>query len=586
MMHEDREPKDEEDRGFGGLVRAIRRRSRLTQEQLADKSGVSTRTIVQLESGRVRHPRRQTVRLLADALGVVAGERDAFEAAARDGYWNDALAAAPVGSDGKVAQVPRQLPIDPLYFVGRTADISALSDALLTTSNEDTAVRLAAVTGTAGVGKTALVVHWAHRVADNFRDGQLYLDLRGFDPGRSALGPDEAVRALLDAFGVPPAQIPVGLPAQAALWRSVVVGRRVLIVLDNARDEEQVRPLLPGSSACVVVISRDQLSGLVAAEGAYPLTLGLLRPEEARELLSRRLGEDRLAEQPAAVDELIRRCAGLPLALAVMAARAANHPSFGLESLAVELKDEQGCLDAFDSGDPATNVRAALSWSYHTLGPSAARMLRLLGLHPGPEVSVPAAASLAGVNTREARSALAELARAHLLTEQAPGRYSSHDLLHCYAAELSASVESAGQRDAAVRRLLDHYLQTANNAGKVLYPHRASIRLVLPEPSVVAENFVNRQHASAWFAIEQAALLSAIQMANRGGFDRHAWQLAWTFMLFLDGQGYWDNLAAAERTALPSAERLGDPVAQAPRPSWHSSRGYVARPVRGRTHSA
>src|SRR5439155_14511702 len=243
------------------------------------------------------------------------------------------------------------------------------------------------------------------------------VNLRGFDPS-SPMTADAAVRAFLDALGVPAARIPVGQQAQVGLYRSLLAGKRLLVVLDNARDAEQVRPLLPGSPGCLAIVtSRNQLAGLVAGAGAHPLTLDLLTPKEARDLLNERLTAARLASDPEAADAAIACCAGLPLALTIFAARAAMYPDFPLAALAAELRDAAGALHALDAGDAATDVRAVFSWSYRTLSTGAARLFRLLGLHPGPDVSAAAATSLAGVPAPQARALLGELTRAHLLTE-------------------------------------------------------------------------------------------------------------------------------------------------------------------------
>ena len=300
-------------------------------------------------------------------------------------------------------------------------------------------VVISAIDGTAGIGKTAVALHWAHRVADRFPDGQLYVNLRGFDPAGSPMAPAEAVRGFLDAFEVPAERIPINLEAQAALYRSLVSGRRILVVLDNARDVGQVRPLLPGSPGCVVVVtSRNHLTSLITVEGARPLTLDLLPVEEAAELLARRLGSGRLAAEQQAVEEIIALCAQLPLALSIVAARAAAHPGFPLAALAAELRDARGGLDGFTSGDLTTDLRAVFSWSYQRLGTPAARLFRLLALHPGPDIAIPAAASLAALPAHEVRNLLAELSRSHLLEEHIPGRFAFHDLLRAYATELVA----------------------------------------------------------------------------------------------------------------------------------------------------
>jgi len=277
------------------------------------------------------------------------------------------------------------------------------------------------------VGKTTLAVQWAHRIAGRFPDGQLYVNLRGFGPDGTPVDPAEAIRGFLDALGAPAARIPPGMAGQTALYRSLLRGKRVLVVLDNARDAAQVRPLLPGSPGCLAIVtSRDQLIGLVAAEGAAALDLDLPTTAEAHDLLERRLGEVRLASDPDAADEIIQRCARLPLALAIVAARAAAHPSFRLADIAAELREATAVLDPLEGDELSFDVRAVFSWSYQALPADAARLFRLLGLQPGPDIAIAAAASLAAIPSQQARPLLAELARAHLLTEYAPGRHGFH----------------------------------------------------------------------------------------------------------------------------------------------------------------
>ncbi|WP_442788735.1 NB-ARC domain-containing protein [Dactylosporangium sp. NBC_01737] len=280
-------------------------------------------------------------------------------------------------------------------FAGRAGELAGL-DKLVTGDGDGQAV-VAVVTGTAGVGKSALVVHWAHRAAEHFPDGQLYVNLRGFDPGGRPVDPADAVRGFLEAFGVAAERIPADLAAQAALLRSLLAGRRVLIVLDNARDAAQVRPLLPGTPGCLAVVtSRDALTSLVVLEGAVGVTVDLLSDGEAADLLVRRLGAARVAAEPAAVAEIVTRCARLPLALAVVAGRAATRPELPLADLAASLR-AAGTLDAIAGDDPVCDPRAVFSWSYRALRPPAAELLRRFSLAPGPDLGADAIASLAGV---------------------------------------------------------------------------------------------------------------------------------------------------------------------------------------------
>ncbi len=479
-----------------------------------------------------------------------------------------ALADGPVRLDPVPGtSTPAQLPPAVHGFAGRSRELAHLDAMLATTTvtrSEAPTVVISAVSGTAGVGKTALALHWAHRVAGEFPDGQLYVNLRGFDPGGAALEPCEALRGFLEAFDVPMARIPSSLDGRTALYRSLVSGKRILVVLDNARDVEQVRPLLPGSAGCLVVVtSRHRLTSLVAAEGAYPLILDTLTRTEARDLLSHRLGADRVAREPGAVDQIITSCARLPLALAIAAARAATQPDFPLSTVAGELCSAQGTLDAFDGGDSATDVRAVFSCSYRTLSPAAARLFRLLGLHPAPEISVAAAASLGALGPDTIRALLAELIQAHLLTQTAPGRYCFHDLLRAYAAEQVQRFETAADRRSAVRRLLDHFLHTALGAATLLEPYLDPIPTAPPGVGVVVSQLRTADAALAWFATEHAALTAAVPWAAELGCDAHAWQLSWTTTTFRLRRGLWAAHTAAHLVAVEAARRLGDPVGEA-----------------------
>jgi len=501
-------------------------------------------------------------RVLADDLGVDPGpelQRLQHRILAADPELLIAESSGPRMAQEQV--VPAQLPGAVRHFAGREGELRALAGMLSEPAGTAGTVVISAIDGTAGIGKTALAVHFAHQAAARFPDGQLYVNLRGFDPSGSPVTVAEAVRGFLDAFAVDPRRIPASFDAAAALYRSLLAGKRVLVVLDNARDARQVRPLLPGSPSCLVVVtSRSQLTSLVATEGAHPLTLGLLTAGEARELLTRRLGSERIAGDPQAADELIVLCARLPLALNIAAARAAAHPGFPLAALATELRDSRGRLAALDAGDAAASVGAVFSWSYRQLSGPAARTFRLLGLHPGPDISVPASASLAGVSLGHAGRALAELTRAHLITEHAPGRFTFHDLLRAYAAGQASVHDSDTERQAAIRRGLDHYLHTACAADRLLIPARDPIALAPPQPGVIPGSLTDPGQALGWFRAEHQVLLAATAQAADAGFDVRAWQLPWALATFLDRQGHWQDWDTTQRIALAAARRSGDAV--------------------------
>jgi DNA-binding SARP family transcriptional activator/tetratricopeptide (TPR) repeat protein len=466
--------------------------------------------------------------------------------------------------------VPAQLPLDAQGFSGRQDELATLHAMLppARPAGTDEPVPVVIISGTAGVGKTALAIHFGRQVAKRFPDGQLYVNLRGRDPGTPPVEPGEALRFFLDAFGVPPYRIVASTEERAALYRSLVDGRRMLIVLDNASNAAQVRPLLPGSPGCLVVVtSRNQMAGLVAAEGAALVTLDVLSHAEAHEMLARRLGRERVAAEPEAADEIIGECARLPLALSIAVGRAAagsaGRAKRPLAELAAELRDARGRLDALEEGDAATDVRAVLSWSYDQLSPAAARMFRLLGLHPGPDISLPAAASLAGIPRAEAGTALRELARTHMVTERLPGRFTFHDLLRAYAADQAERHDAAAERDAAMHRVLDHYLHTATAASQRFGPFRSPLRLPAPQPGVLPADMTDKDQAMAWFDAEVQVLNALIGYASANGFDGYAWQIPWALGPFFYRRGLWRNYAASQQTALEAARRLGEPVALA-----------------------
>jgi DNA-binding SARP family transcriptional activator/DNA-binding XRE family transcriptional regulator len=463
-----------------------------------------------------------------------------------------------------VPVVPRQLPAAPRYFTGLAGEVDTLSGLLERDSGEASGVVIAALIGMAGIGKTALAVHWAHQVASRFPNGQLFVNLRGFSPSGTPVTPTEAICGFLTALGVPTARIPVDTACQAALYRSLLVGRRMLIVLDNAQDAEQVRLLLPGSPGCLVLVtSRNRLTGLAAAEGAHLLPLDVLTDREARDLLTRSLGAGRAMAEPAAVSELIGLCARLPLALCGLAARAAARPRLPLAALAAEMRDERGRLDALETGESATSVRVVFSWSRAMLSELAGRMFRLLGVHAGPDITVPAAASLAGLSRSQAYMALAELCDGHLVTEHAVHRYMCHDLLRAYAAEAARIRDSDAERREAVHRVLDHYLHTANAASAMLYPHYMQFTCDQLRSGVLPEEIDDPGQAAEWFENERHVLLAVIDKAAEDAYTPHAWELPWAAAPFFMGEAYLRKLTAAQESALAIACKLGDLAGQA-----------------------
>ena len=461
--------------------------------------------------------------------------------------------------------VPRDLPIGVRNFTGRSSELRALTRALDESGTETPGtVVISAIAGTAGVGKTALALNWAHQIADRFPDGQLHVNLRGFDPSGAPAGPETAIRGFLDALGVAPQRIPPDSQAQARLYRSLLADQRMLVVLDNARDERQVRPLLPASpGSLVLVTSRSQLSGLAVTDGARLFILDVLSHAEAVQLLTARIGHARVAAEADAVGQIVTLCACLPLALAVAAARAAARPGFPLSTLAAELRDATGRMDVLDAGAPAVSVRAVFSWSCQQLTAQAVRMFRLLGLHPGPDISIPAAASLTATEQPETRRLLGELTRLHLITEHAPGRYALHDLLRTYAADQARACDSEPERREAIGRVLDHYLHSAAHGAFTVTSTFEPVTLIPPRSGTIPERPVGPRSALAWFDAEHQVLLAAAGLAAESGFGTHAWQLPWAMTPFLRKRGHWQEWAAIQRTALAAATRLGDMTGQA-----------------------
>ncbi|MEU3255806.1 BTAD domain-containing putative transcriptional regulator [Streptomyces sp. NPDC006997] len=458
---------------------------------------------------------------------------------------------------------PSQLPSDLPTFTGRRGELDQIARLLPTEGQPDAAV-IALVDGMAGAGKTTLAVHWAHRVADRFPDGSLFVNLRGHDRDGSVLDPSDALTAFLVALGTAAHAVPDGLDAQAALYRSVLADRRVLIVLDNARDTEQVRPLLPGTPGCLTVVtSRNRLSGLVAGQGAHPLTLGPPTAAEAREMLARRLGAARVEAEPAAADDIVALCARLPLTLAVVAARAAHHPEFRLTDIAAELKESHGSLDAFTGGEVGTDVRAVFSWSYQALPPATADLFRRLSLHPGPDIGTAAASALAGVPRGRARALLTELTGASLLTERDPGRFVFHDLLRAYAAEAAEAEDTDGERGQALLRMYDHYLHTAHHAASALDPFRQ----MLPPPPATTDSaprrFTDRADATAWLRAERYVLRAVVGHAAAHGHDDHAWRTAYALDVYFNRLGFWQDLMEINGVALDAARSAGHLTGQA-----------------------
>lgn len=455
---------------------------------------------------------------------------------------------------------PAQLPADLPAFVGRSAEIEAIRTYAL----PGRSVVVTAIGGMAGIGKTSFAVHWAHQIADQFPDGQLYANLRGFDPGGAAALPGDVLMSFLEALGVSSERIPHGLDARAALFRSKLAGRRFLVVLDNARDTMHVRPLLPGAATSLVMVtSRDTLAGLVASQGAWPIVLTPMDDVEAWALLSTRMGRARLLAEPEAVEQIVAACAGLPIGLTVVAARAATRPQLSLREVSAGLHDSAQRLDILTTGDPLTDVRAVFSWSYHALTDTAARLFRLLGLHTAPDISADAAASLVGLTRARLQDPLAKLAEAALVVKRTDGRYEMHDLMRSYARETAGHTDPLAERQAAIARLVDHYMQAAYTAARLINPARMAMSWTEPLAQVILPTLSARAGAFAWFEGEHQALLAAVDLAAGNGLDRPAARLAWALSGFFMVSAHWDDLVRAATSGSTAARRTGDNEAEA-----------------------
>jgi DNA-binding SARP family transcriptional activator/Tfp pilus assembly protein PilF len=469
---------------------------------------------------------------------------------------------SPAVDSARVAP-PRQLPAAVPQFTGRAGELEVLTRLLDHASDErQGTVLISAIGGTAGVGKTALAIQWAHQVTECFPDGQLYVNLRGYDPAQPMPAADALAR-FLRALGVPGQHIPPEEDERASRYRSLLAGKRMLVVLDNAGSADQVRPLLPGTPTCTVVVtSRDALAGLVARDGATRLDLDLLPLEDAVGLLRTLIGA-RVDAAPDAAAELADQCCRLPLALRVAAELAASHPGVPLAELTGELADLHKRLDLLVAGgDRRTAVRAVFSWSYHHLSADAACTFRLLGLHPGPDFELYAAAALTGMSTEQARQMLDVLARAHLIHIPSPGRYGLHDLLRAYARELAAACDGREQHE-ALTRLFDHYLGTAAAAMDTLFPAERHWRPDIPSPSPPVAPVTSPAAAQGWLDAQRATLVTATVHAAEHGWPSHTTQLAGTLSRYLDHGSHYPEAIIIHSRARIAARQAGDTAAEA-----------------------
>lgn len=465
-------------------------------------------------------------------------------------------------TSGNVTLIPRQLPSGSHTFIGRAGELAELSAMLDEAVRPGGPVLVSTVTGIGGIGKTWLAVQWANQNMDRFPDGQLFVDMRGFGPSSEVLSAHSALQGFLNALGVDVARLPADLDGQVAHYRSLLADKRMLILIDNAKDFDQVTPLLPGKSACMVIVTcREWPADMVTIHGAQPMLLGALSTEEALELLTARLGRARMTAEPEAAAQLVASCAGLPLALSIIAGRALAHPDFSLASLAAELRSTSTRLSTLDEEMPVKGVSDVLSWSLRGLDRRHQEVFELLGLAPGPDIGTRAAAQLAGLGLAQAGSALRALARCSLVQEHSPGRFGMHELVRLYAVVRARQDRPAGDHTGKVRRLVAYYLYNSYVADQVLDPGSQPIEPLPPKPPGDLPGLTSHEAAIEWFAAEHANLLAAQQTASEAGWHVEAWQLAWSMHTYhwLHGNLYED--LAIWQIALESARRLGAALA-------------------------
>jgi tetratricopeptide (TPR) repeat protein/transcriptional regulator with XRE-family HTH domain len=532
-------------RNFAGVLRELRRRAQVTQQELADAAGLSLRTVSDLERGVATTPQKETVRLLADAMGLIGPERTRFETAAR----GHPLA----GPQPAAAAAMRSLPRDVASFTGRQRELDQLAE------SAGGVVGIHAIGGMAGVGKTAFAVHAAHQLADRFPDGQIFLQLYGHTPGQRPADPVDALGSLLLTIGVPAARIPPGLEARTALWRDRVADKRLLLLLDDATNSEQVRPLLPGEGGSLVLVtSRRHLSAL---DDAIAISLDTLPPDEAAALLVRLAGRPGLTASDRGVQEIIRLCGFLPLAVGMVARQLRHHAAWSAAGRAAELASARDRLELMETEN--LSVAAAFDLSYATLAPGQQRLFRCLGLHPGADVDRYAAAALDGTSLSAARRSLEALYDQYLLTEPAPGRYRLHDLIREHARALAGRVDTSENRDAATARLLDYYQHTAAAADARI------VRRTRPGP--VADGRVQaavpvlagQEQALAWARAERASLLACLDYAVAANQHDRVVALTAGVSGLLQHDGPWADAVTRHTAAVQAAQYLGDRLGQA-----------------------
>jgi tetratricopeptide (TPR) repeat protein/transcriptional regulator with XRE-family HTH domain len=543
---------------FAALLRELRTEARLTQEELAEASGVRPRSISDLERGVAVTPQRETIRRLADALELTGPVRAQFEAVAR-GRAVPAVTQAGDGVEGSGAAT-RTLPRDVASFTGRQRELQELVNTTVGAAASGGVVSIHAIGGMAGVGKTAFAVHAAHRLADQFPGGQIFLPLHGHTPGQAPVAPGDALASLLLTAGVPAGQIPASLEARMALWRDRLAGKQLLLVLDDAASSDQVRPLLPGAGGSLVLVtSRRHLSAL---DDAVAFSLDTLPADEAAALLVRLAGRGGLSRADPAVVEIARLCGFLPLAIGMVARQLHHHPAWSLAARAAELAAARDRLELMVTEN--LSVAAAFDLSYSDLSGDQQRLFRRLGLHPGAEFDAFAAAALDGTDLPAARRGLEALYDQYLLTEPAQGRYRMHDLIREHARALAGRLDPDDDRQRVIARLLDYYEHTAALADVFIArqprPRPAPAGVGVP---AAVPGLADREQALAWARAERASLLACLDYAT--GTGQHARVIALTAGLagLLRRDGPWVDGLTRHTAAIQAARQLGDRLGQA-----------------------
>jgi tetratricopeptide (TPR) repeat protein/transcriptional regulator with XRE-family HTH domain len=539
-------------RAFWRELDVLRRERGLSYKQLARRTGIAAST---LQYWMIRSERLVAwVRVQAVVRALEASEQ------AWHFRWRRADRESVDRPGQGLVAARTQLPMDIREFTGRTAEIGRLYE-LLSPNGDATAVPVAVITGMAGVGKTCLAIHVAHQLKSRYRFGdiQLYADLRGHSPGQAPADPAAVLETFLRLLGVAGGDIPRDLEGRAVLYRARLAHQRAIVLLDNASDEEQVRPLLPGCPTCrVLVTSRRSLAGL---DGARPMKLAVFATAEAVALLTELVGRERIDADGAVAAEIVRRCGHLPLAVALAARRLQTRPAWALADLARRLRSDPGAVGELAVNDRAVRTVFGLSYAQIPLGQR--RMFRLIGLHPGHDCTADSAAAMTGATPREAEIVLERLLDEHLLEQAACGRYHLHDLMRSYAKERADEDEPPGDQLTAVQRVLRWYLHVADHAGRTIGPQHRHVQLDLAGAPAAMPRFDTHQQALAWFDAEHANLAAAIEAAVAHGLDELAWRLACATLFYFRLRKHWDEWIHTHVVALAAARRVGDRLGEA-----------------------